>query len=110
MRSQLKQCKAGYAVLLTNDSSYWKIPDGRDTVDPEFRIHDGPEVSGVLAWTPSAEPGTVKGRESPIEIHDSYHLRWQEYSNFPGKKYGSSRYLAVSVESFRATTALLSVP
>lgn len=99
LRSQLRQCKAGYAVLLTNDSSYWKVPARRDTVDAEFRIHDGREVSGVLAWAPNAEPGTVKDRESPIEIHDSYHLRWQEYSNFPEKKYGSFRYLAVSVES-----------
>jgi hypothetical protein len=98
MRSQLKQCKAGYAVLLTNDSSYWKCPARRSPVDADFRIHDGREVSGVLAWATSAKPGTVKGRESPIAIHGSYRLRWQEYSSVPAKSYGSFRYLAVSLE------------
>lgn len=98
MRSKLRQFKAGYAVLLTNDSSYWKDPARRSAVDADFRIHDGQVVSGELAWATSAKPGTVGGRESPIEIHGSYRLRWQEYSNFPGKSYGSFRYLAVSLE------------
>ena len=39
MRSNLEQCKAAYAVLLTNDSSYWKAPTHRDTVDADFRVH-----------------------------------------------------------------------
>ncbi len=98
MRSQLKQCKAGYAVLLTNDSSYWKDPARRSTVDADFRIHDGREVSGVLAWATSAKQGTVKGRESPIEIHGSYRLRWRDYSKVPERSYGNFRYLAVSLE------------
>ncbi len=98
MRSNLEQCKAAYAVLLTNDSSYWKVPTQRDTVDADFRVHEGRAVSGALAWTARASSGTVRGRESPIQIRDSYRLRWREYSNFPGKSYGSFRYLAVSVE------------
>lgn len=76
--SQLKQCKAGYAVLLTNDSSYWKVPMRKDTVDSDFRVHEGREISGSLAWANSAGPGTMKGRESPIEIQGSHRLRWQE--------------------------------
>ncbi len=98
MRSKLEQCKAGYAVLLTNDSAYWKVPTRTSTVDADFRLHDGRAVSGVLAWANSAKPGTVRGRESPIEIHGSYRLRWQEYSNFPERSYGSFRYLPVSLE------------
>ena len=98
MHSKLEQCKAGYAVLLTNDSSYWKVPTHRDPVDADFRVHEGRAVSGALAWAASAGPGTVKGRESPIRIRGSYRLRWQEYSSFPGRSYGSFRYLAVSVE------------
>ncbi len=98
MRSNLKQCKAAYAVLLTNDSSYWKVPTHRDTVDADFRVHEGRAVSGALAWAARASSGTVGGRESPIQIRASYRLRWREYSNFPGKSYGSFRYLAVSVE------------
>ena len=98
LRSKLKRCKAGYAVLLTNDSAYWKVPMRRDTVDADFRIHEGRAVSGVLAWSTSTRPGTVGGRESPIEIQGSYRLRWQEYSSFPETSYGSFRYLAVSLE------------
>ena len=98
MHSKLEQCKAGYAVLLTNDSSYWKVPTHRDPVDADFRVHKGRAVSGALAWAARASSGTVGGRESPIQIRDSYRLRWREYSNFPGKSYGSFRYLAVSVE------------
>ena len=98
MRSKLEQWKAGYAVLLTNDSSYWKVPTPSDTVDADFRVHEERAVSGALAWAASASPGTVRGRESPIQIRGSYRLRWQEYSSFSGKSYGSFRYLAVSVE------------
>ena len=98
MRSNLEQCKAAYAVLLTNDSSYWKVPTHRDTVDADFRVHEGRAVSGALAWAARASSGTVGGRKSPIQIRGSYRLRWREYSNFPGKSYGSFRYLAVSVE------------
>ena len=98
VRSNLDQCKAAYAVLLTNDSSYWKVPTHRDTVDAAFRVHEGRAVSGALAWAARASSGTVEGRESPIQIRGSYRLRWREYSNFPGKSYGSFRFLAVSVE------------
>ena len=98
MRSMPELCRAGYAVLLTNDSSYWNAPRSQDTVDSDFRIHEGRAVSGALAWAARASSGTVEGRESPIQIRGSYRLRWREYSNFPGKSYGSFRYLAVSVE------------
>ena len=61
MRSKLEQCKAGYAVLLTNDSSYWKVPTHRDTVDAALRVHEGREVSGALAWS-RGRPERVRGR------------------------------------------------
>ena len=96
MRS--KGCRAGYAVLLTNDSSYWNVPAARDTVDASFRIHEGRGISGELAWAERAGPGTVKGRELPIRLRRSYHISWQEYSTFPAKSYGRFRYLVVSVK------------
>lgn len=98
IRSELEQCKAGYAVLLTNYSSDWKGPTNRDTVDADFRVHEGREISGELAWAVRASSGTVGGRKSPIQIRGSYPLRWQDYSSFPGMSYGSFRYFAVSVE------------
>ena len=62
MRSKLEQCKAGYAVLLTNDSSYWKVPMYRDTVDAAFRVHEGRDGFGSIGvGGPSAVRGTVEG-------------------------------------------------
>ncbi len=97
MRSNGDVCRAGYAVLLTNDPSYWNVPATMDTVDAAFRIHEGMNVSGELAWAQRASSGTVKRRESPIRLRGSYRPHWQEFSTFPGKKYGQFRYLAVSV-------------
>ena len=98
MRSMPALCRAGYAVLLTNDSSYWNAPRSQDTVDSDFRIHEGRTISGELAWAAHASSGTVKGREVPIQLRGSYRLRWQAYSSFPGKSYGRFQYLAVPVE------------
>ena len=97
MRSKPELCEAGHAVLLTNDSSYWNLPRSRDTVDSAFRVHEGREISGELAWSPRASPGTMRGRESPIRIEGSYCLRWQDYSDFTEEPLGKFRYLAVSV-------------
>ena len=96
MRSN--ECRAGYAVLLTNDLSYWTVPVTRDTQDAAFRIHEGRDISGELAWAERAGSGTVKGRESPINLQGSYRLSWQDYSTFPGRAYGNFRYLAVTVK------------
>lgn len=97
LRSKPEQCKAGYAVLLTNDSSYWNVPPQRDTVDADFRLHEGRDISGTLTWADRASPGTMSGRKSPIQLQGPYRLRWQDYSSFPGKSYGRFRYLAASV-------------
>ena len=91
-------CKAGYAVLLTNDSSYWKGPTTRDTVDAAFRIHEGRTIAGESAWAERASLGTMKGREPPIRLQGSYRLRWRDFSMFTGKSYGQFRYLAVPVK------------
>ena len=61
MRSMPEFCEAGHAVLLTNDPLYWKLPRRQDTVDSDFRVHEGREISGELAWSPRASPGTMRG-------------------------------------------------
>ena len=72
MCSEMEQCKAGYAVLLTNDSSYWSLPVQRNTVDADYRVHEGRVLSGPLAWAARAGPGTMSGRESPIHLKGNY--------------------------------------
>ena len=97
MRTMPELCEAGHAVLLTNDPLYWNPPRRQDTVDSDFRVHEGREISRKLEWADQASPGTKRGRESPIPITGSYRLDWQDYSNFSGKSLGKFQYLAVSV-------------
>ena len=92
-----KRTRQGFAVLLTNDPSYWKPPQPRETVDADFRIHEGRKIEGELAWSPSASEGTTRGRETPIRLKASYYMHYQDYANLSGEKYGEFRYLAVPV-------------
>ena len=52
----------GYAIFLTNDSSYWKTSRRVDTVDSDFRIHEGRIVSGDLKWSELASKGTTRSK------------------------------------------------
>lgn len=88
----------GFAVLLSNDESYWAVPNGvRDTVDSAFRIHEGRKVGGRLAWGQSASAGTMGGgRTEPIELLRNYTATWMDYSNLPNSR-GRFRYLLARV-------------
>ncbi len=94
----------GYAIMLTNDSSYWKTSRDSQTVDANFRIHDGKVVTGELRWGVDASKGTMEGREKPITIRNTYTLLWQDYSELSLNEilqgsYRSFRYLLVKVDS-----------
>jgi len=86
----------GYAVLLTNDSAYWKPNYG--TVDADFRLHDGRILRGVLAWGAGASEGTKKNREQPLELQGEYQLKWSDYSFIESVPYGKFRSLVVKVK------------
>jgi len=87
----------GYAILLTNDSSYWKPSSDIKTVDGAFRLHEGRSVEGTLAWGSNAAPGTIRSREKPITLVGTYKIIWKEYSKVGSSSYGAFRYLALSV-------------
>jgi len=87
----------GYAIFLTNDSSYWKSPRTSRTVDADFRIHQGRFLKGELHWGPSASKGTRYRREEAIILENIYHLDWQDYSEPIKTSYGKFRYLLVKV-------------
>lgn len=89
----------GFAVFLTNDSSYWKPSKKLDPFDAEFRVHESKAIKDVMRWDDRARPGTKKGRESPIRLKGSYKCEWRDFSSFGGKKYGQFRYLAIEVRS-----------
>ena len=73
----------GYAILLTNDSAFWKEPTREEVIDPAFRIHEGRTVTAgeMLQWDERAGHGTKKYREEPIVLRGDYTFRWRRYSN-----------------------------
>ena len=83
----------GYAILLTNDSGYWNVPQNSDTVDAEYRIFDGKNIHGVLSWADHASLGTTMGRVRPLKISGNYSLKWNDYSQVGNKSSGKFRYL-----------------
>jgi len=88
----------GYAILLTNDSAYWTPSPHSDTTDAAFRIHEGANLSGSPEWAPRTGAGTLKGRESTLELRGSYQMSWSEYSTLDGHpNEGRFRHLLVRV-------------
>jgi hypothetical protein len=87
----------GFGILLTNDSSYWKVPITSNTVDADFRLHQNRLIQGDLQWGEKASPGTIDTRESPIVLRKSYLADWIDYSRPSLSSYGQFRYLIFRV-------------
>ena len=98
---------SGYAILLTNDSLYWKASP-RETISDAFRVTEGRKITGTLSWSARAGKGTTKDRQSSITLRGIYDCEWRDYSEFeptdyvlgdnrislPGSKF---RYLLLAV-------------
>ncbi|NBJ17010.1 MAG: hypothetical protein FNP40_15925 [Dehalobacter sp. 4CP] len=87
----------GFAVLLTNDPTYWKTSNASNTCDAAFRINEGAKISGVLNWDERTGIGTKKGREEPIVLNGSYDMYWHDFSFITDKRWGRFRYLSAEV-------------
>ncbi len=94
----------GYAILLTNDPSYWKQSLNDNTVDAAFRLYERGRLHGTLEWGLGASEGTKRGREKPLPLRGSYALRWEDYSRPADGTYGRFRYLVVEVKREASTT------
>ena len=89
---------AGFAVFLTNDESYWKTPaHDVNTVDKDFRIHEGTIIKRKLSWKEGTAKGTMGRGDEPIMLKGEYILNWKNYSNL-GEQNGKFRYLLVGVK------------
>ena len=99
LESVLKDREATWAaaVFLTNDSAYWTGPRNRRDTSANFNLADDRVITGELAWSDSAAPGTRKGREKPIQLTNRYHLSWREYSKVSGSRYGTFRTLSIEI-------------
>lgn len=96
--STLSNCE-GWAIMLTNDTAYWKVPQNKSTVDAAFRLTEGRTLNGQLAWTDGASAGTKKNRERDLSVDGHYKLNWYDYSTTDSRSYGQFRYLAVNVHA-----------
>ena len=92
--------KHGFAIMLTNDLSYCRLPkiSRRPKANPtDFRIYEGRVVTGNLEWQDPTAP-SVSGRQAPINLRGSYSLNWKDYSEVPGTgNFCQFRYLAIAI-------------
>ncbi len=89
----------GFAIFLTNGSSYWNSPRNGPTICDSFRITEGRTITGTLSWSKGTGKGTTKGRESPIGLKGAYTCSWLHYSAMKEREYaggrGEFRYLVL---------------
>jgi hypothetical protein len=88
--------REGYAIWLTNDSSYWTIPRSRDVGYADFSVHHGALKEGKLQWGASMGPGSTKYREKPLILAGNYRIEWKEYSGIKDKN-GIFKYSLVRI-------------
>lgn len=89
----------GWAILLTNDRSYWSVSKNNNTVDAAFRLSDNTILEGTRSWGKKASKGTKKNRELSLTLNKSYPLKWLDYSTFSTTRNSKFRYLAVEIEN-----------
>ncbi len=87
--------RLGYAIFLTNDSAYWKIPSRENCGYAEFAMSEGRVVSGALNWGSMASEGTRRAREAALVVQSEYTLRWKPFTEVSAKGYRDFRYLCV---------------
>lgn len=86
---------AGIAIFLTGKPIYWQQRrTTRPTKDEQFRIHEGRELYGRMAWDLTAAESTRAARWRDLELRGSYPCRWTDYSHELGPMW---RYLAIAV-------------
>ncbi len=88
----------GYAIWLTNDPSYLSAPKRANTVYEQFSVHDGAVKHGTMCWLPHASLGTIRNRETPITLANTYTIKWKPYSSIECAK-GNFYYAIIPVES-----------
>jgi hypothetical protein len=89
----------GYAILLTNDSTYWTRSMRERTMDAAFRLYEGASLSGSLGWSVQAASGTIAKREPALHLQGSYLMSWHNYSTVGSHTTGGHfRFLVVRVD------------
>lgn len=88
----------GIFVAVTNDPSFWRpVTHGRPTNADAFRIYEGVTLAGSRKWGPDTGAGTMRGRESAIELAGTYALKWHDYARADSSARGRFRLLTLEV-------------
>lgn len=87
----IKNYECGFAIILTNDESYWK-KNRKETVDEQFYLLEDTIKTGKLKWGKNASEGTMKNRNDPIKLIGKYKINWNEYYNFKENENGEFKY------------------
>lgn len=89
----------GYAILLTNDRSYWSQSKKIDPVDSAFRVHEGRNIEGSVTWGAGASEGTKHNRKAVITLEGKYKMAWHEFSSLGSVHAEKFRYVALQIPS-----------
>ncbi|WP_426449647.1 hypothetical protein ACP26L_32005 [Paenibacillus sp. S-38] len=88
----------GYAILITNDHTYWQKSNRSSSVDEQFRIDEGRTIHGQLQWR-NASGGTTHNREDLINIRGVYDAGWQPFIATESGKNNTFKLLVLEVKS-----------
>ncbi len=97
LRALLPRFNKGYAVMLTNDPSYWNPSTTGNTVGEAFNLYDGTVKTGQMIWAEHTGEGTQKGRTMPITLSGRYEIRWQDFNRVGSGRNGLFRYTIIEV-------------
>ena len=87
----------GYAIMLTNDPSYWNGSTKENICCAAFDIGDNKDIKGSLEWAEHTGAGTMKNREKPLVLLGEYKMKWYDYSYFDEDRNGTFKYLMAKV-------------
>lgn len=79
----------GAVIAITDDPSYWTPSRRQDVLDTAFRLHEGREAFGVLAW--ARQTGTTKGRTEDLALAGWTRCRGR-HTRTRGGSFGWSRW------------------
>ena len=93
IKENVLEFKEGYTVFITNELSYVRKPLKEDCVYKQFSLEDEIIKTGTLDWGKNASDGTKKNCEQPIQLKESYYIKWENFSKLDDSNTGTFMYL-----------------
>lgn len=92
----------GYAILLTNDRSYWTAPARANSAGARYRLNERVSLPESFEQETPPRAGTTPEHATPIVLKNQYTMYWKDYCAIPEKailrgKQARFRYLLSEV-------------